>query len=59
MKLRWASNEKNATRFLRLLKFLGKGRKKHPKMALKAVIRRAKEGRQIKRVQETHGTEDT
>lgn len=58
MKLGWAGTEKKAARFLKLLKFFGKGRKNHPDIALKAVVKGVKEGEQIKRILEVHGTED-
>ncbi len=58
MKLGWAGNEKKAARFLKLLKLFGKGRKSHPEMALKAVVKGTKDGKQIKRILEIHGTEE-
>jgi hypothetical protein len=58
MKMGWARNERKATRFLKLLKFLGKGRKNHPEMALKAIIQGIKDGKLVKRIMEIHGTED-
>jgi len=58
MKLGWAGNEKKATRFLKLLKFFGKGRKNHAEMALKTVVQGIKKGKLTKRILEIHGTED-
>ncbi len=58
MKLGWAGNEKKATRFLKLLKFFGKGGKNHSEIALKAVVQGIKDGKQINRIMEIHGVED-
>ncbi len=58
MKLGWAANEKRASRFLKLLKFFGKGKKNHSEMALKTVVQGIKKGKQIKRIIEIHGREE-
>ena len=58
MKLGWAANVKRAAWFLKLLKFLGKGKKSHPEMVLKAVVLGEKDGKEIKRTVEIKGTED-
>lgn len=58
MKLGLAGTEIKAAWFLKFLRFFGRGRKKHPEMALKAVVQGIKEGKQIKRILEIHGMED-
>lgn len=58
MKLGCASNEKKATRFLKFLKFLGKGNRSHPEMVLKSVVKGTKDGQKTQRILEIHGTED-
>ena len=58
MKLGKAKNKKNAARFLKLLQFLGKSRRNHPEMALKAVVQGIKDEKPVKRIHKIHGSED-
>jgi saccharopine dehydrogenase-like NADP-dependent oxidoreductase len=57
-KLGLGKNEKRAKRFLKLLLFLGKGKKNHSDTVLKIVVEGEKDGVLKKRIIELHETED-
>ncbi|MCP4153531.1 MAG: hypothetical protein GY757_37735 [bacterium] len=57
-KMGWGKNLKRAEKFLRFLKFMGKGGKNHSDTAMKIVVEGTVNGTQKIRTVEVHATED-
>ncbi len=58
MKLGCTKNDKRAKRFLKILKYLGKGKNNHEDISLKIVTRGLKDGEQKSRIVEMNADED-